>query len=120
MYFFVSFLLIYVGYRNLDPVIEEGICQILSYMWLEAEVMSGSRSMPSTSAAASSSSSSNSSKKGVKSKVEDKLGEFFMNQIVNDSSPAYGGGFRAANAAVNKYGLRCTLEHIRLTGFFPE
>jgi len=42
-----------------------------------------------------------------------------MNQIANDSSPAYGGGFRAANEAVNKYGLRCTLEHIRLTGNFP-
>ena len=96
-------------------------------MWLEAEVMSGSRTMPSTSAAASSSSSSSSSststsyssKKGAISKVENKLGEFFMNQIANDSSPAYGGGFRSANAAVNKYGLRCTLEHIRLTGQFP-
>jgi hypothetical protein len=55
----------------------------------------------------------------VKSKVENKLGEFFMNQIANDSSPAYGGGFRSANAAVNKYGLRCTLDHIRLTGQFP-
>lgn len=55
----------------------------------------------------------------MKSKVENKLGEFFMNQIANDSSQAYGGGFRAANVAVNKYGLRCTLEHIRLTGQFP-
>lgn len=90
-------------------------------MWLEAEVMSGSRNMPSTSAAASSSSTSTSysSKKGAISKVENKLGEFFMNQIANDSSPAYGGGFRSANAAVNKYGLRCTLDHIRLTGQFP-
>ncbi|PNY09025.1 protein DA1-related 2-like [Trifolium pratense] len=108
------------GYRNLDPAVEEGICQVLSYMWLEAEVMSGSRTMPSTSTASSSSSSSSySSKKGVKSKVENKLGEFFMNQIANDSSPAYGGGFRSANAAVNKYGLRCTLDHIRLTGQLP-
>lgn len=88
-------------------------------MWLETEVMSGSRTMPSTSSSAAASSSSYSSKKGVKSKVENKLGEFFMNQIANDSSQAYGGGFRAANVAVNKYGLRCTLEHIRLTGQFP-
>jgi len=88
-------------------------------MWLDAEVMSCARTMSSTSAAASSSSYSSSSKKGVKSHVENKLGEFFMNQIANDSSPAYGGGFRAANEAVNKYGLRCTLEHIRLTGHFP-
>lgn len=89
-------------------------------MWLESEVMPSSHGMPSTSTASSSSSSfSSSSKKGAKSHVENKLGEFFKNQIANDSSPAYGGGFRAANEAVNKYGLRCTLEHIRLTGFFP-
>lgn len=42
-----------------------------------------------------------------------------MHQIAHDTSPAYGGGFRAANAAVNKYGLRATLDHIRLTGHFP-
>ncbi|KAE9591276.1 hypothetical protein Lal_00038585 [Lupinus albus] len=109
------------GYRNLNLDVEEGICQVLSYMWLEAEVMPRQpnyRSMPSTSAASSSSSSS-SSKKGERSQVENKLGAFFIHQIANDSSAAYGGGFRAANEAVNKYGLRCTLEHIRLTGQFP-
>ncbi|KAJ7964585.1 DA1-related protein 2 [Quillaja saponaria] len=106
------------GYRNLNIEVEEGICQVLSYMWLESEVMPGSKSMPSTSAASSSSSSS-SSKKGAKSDVENKLGEFFMYQIAHDASPAYGGGFRAANAAVNKYGLARTLDHIRLTGNFP-
>lgn len=104
------------GYRNLNPEVEEGICQVLSYMWLEAEVLPDSRNMPSTSFASTSSSSS---KKGGKSEVEQKLGEFFMHQIAHDASPAYGGGFRAANAAVNKYGLRRTLEHIRLTGNFP-
>lgn len=113
------------GYRNLNPEVEEGICQVLSYMWLESEVMPSLQSMPSTSAASSSTSSSyyshysSSSKKGAKSEVENRLGQFFMNQIANDSSPAYGGGFRAANEAVNKYGLRSTLEHIRLTGSFP-
>ncbi|KAK4348865.1 hypothetical protein RND71_031620 [Anisodus tanguticus] len=105
------------GFRNLSLEVEEGICQVLSYMWLESEIMPRSRDMPSTSTASSSSMSS--SKKGVKSGVENKLGEFFMHQIVHDTSPAYGGGFRAANEAVNKYGLRCTLDHIRLTGSFP-
>ncbi|KAJ8443185.1 hypothetical protein Cgig2_005736 [Carnegiea gigantea] len=102
------------GYRNLRPEVEEGICQVLSYMWLEAEVMLGFRNMPSTSTA-----SSSSSKKGRTSEVEKKLGEFFLHQIANDASPAYGEGFRAANAAVNKYGLRSTLHHIHLTGYFP-
>ncbi|XP_039004219.1 protein DA1-related 2-like [Hibiscus syriacus] len=104
------------GYRNLNPEVEEGICQVLSYMWVESEVLPGSSSRASTSAASSSSSSS---KKGGKSNVENKLGEFFIHQIAHDASPAYGGGFRAANTAVNKYGLRQTLDHIRLTGNFP-
>lgn len=86
---------------------------MLSYKWLESEIMPGLKNMPSSS------SSSSVSKKGGKSRVENKLGEFFMHQIANDASPAYGGGFRAANAAVNTYGLRRTLEHIRLTGSFP-
>jgi len=105
------------GYRNLSPEVEEGICQVLSYMWLEAEVMPGFVNKPSTSTASSSSSSS--SKKGRTSAVEKKLGEFFLHQIAYDASPAYGGGFRAANAAVKKYGLASTLHHIRLTGSFP-
>ncbi|KAB5538756.1 hypothetical protein DKX38_016289 [Salix brachista] len=111
------------GYRNLNPEVEEGICQVLSYMWLESE-LPGSKGMPSTStstsaASSSSSSSSSSSKKGGKSHVENKLGEFFMHQIAHDATPAYGEGFRAANAAVSTYGLRRTLDHIRYTGNFP-
>ncbi|MQM16793.1 hypothetical protein Taro_049751 [Colocasia esculenta] len=108
------------GYRNLSPEVEEGICQVLSYMWLESEVMPGSRGMPSSSTGASSSSSLPSSKKGDKSEIEKKLGEFFKHQIAHDTSPAYGAGFRAAHAAVNKYGLHWTLQHIRHTGRFPE
>ncbi|KAM3358959.1 protein DA1-related 2-like isoform X2 [Capsicum galapagoense] len=106
------------GFRNLNPEVEEGICQVLSQMWLESEVIPGSRNMPSTSTVSSSSTWSY-SKKGGKSGVENKLGEFFLHQIAHDASPAYGAGFRAANAAVNKYGLRRTLDHIRLTGSFP-
>lgn len=118
---FIHTYLYYAGYRNLNPEVEEGICQMLSYMWLESEVIPRSKSMPSTSASSSSSSSSSSfsSKKGGKSDVENKLGEFFLHQIANDVSPAYGGGYRAASAAVSKYGLHITLEHIRLTGNFP-
>ncbi|KAG9130800.1 hypothetical protein Leryth_020020 [Lithospermum erythrorhizon] len=106
------------GYRNLTQEVEEGICQVLSYMWLETEVTPDSKDIASTSTSSSSSTVSE-TKKGAKSGVENKLGKFFMHQIMNDTSPAYGGGFRAANAAVNKYGLRRTLDHIHLTGSFP-
>ncbi|THU54664.1 hypothetical protein C4D60_Mb10t27530 [Musa balbisiana] len=112
------------GYRDLSPEVEEGICQVLSHMWLESEIMPGSTSVPSSSSYAPSSSSSSSSampssKKAAKSDTEKKLGEFFMHQIAHDTSTAYGEGFRAANAAVNKYGLRRTLDHIHFTGAFP-
>lgn len=107
------------GYRDLRPDVEEGICQVLSHMWLESEIMPN---MPSTSSYASSSSSSSMqpSKKGAKSEIEKNLGRFFMHQIAHDTSSAYGEGFRAANAAVTNYGLRRTLDHIRYTGRFPE
>ncbi|KAL5709402.1 Protein DA1-related 2 [Ranunculus cassubicifolius] len=106
------------GYRNLNPEVEEGICQVLSYLWLDSEVISCSPGMPSTSSSSTASSSSLSllSKKGGMSEPEKKLGEFFMHQIVNDTSTAYGRGFRDANVAVSNYGLRRTLDHIRMTG----
>uniref|UniRef100_A0A0C9RHT7 TSA: Wollemia nobilis Ref_Wollemi_Transcript_19811_1816 transcribed RNA sequence n=1 Tax=Wollemia nobilis TaxID=56998 RepID=A0A0C9RHT7_9CONI len=105
------------GFRTLSPAVEEGICQVLSHMWLESEVIAGSSTQGASTSSASSSSSS--SKKGVRSQFETKLGEFFMHQIAMDSSPAYGEGFRAGHAATVQYGLRRTLDHIKLTGNFP-
>lgn len=110
------------GYPNLSPEVEEGICQVLAHMWLDAEMYSTSGSdvaSSSTSSSSSSSSSSASSKKGKRSDFEKKLGDFFKHQIESDSSTAYGEGFRIGNKAVLKYGLRRTLDHIRMTGSFP-
>ncbi|KAL1369672.1 hypothetical protein HN51_000052 [Arachis hypogaea] len=112
------------GYGNLRPEVEEGICQVLAHMWLDSEIYAGSGSDSASSSSASSSSSSSpssstSSKKGKRSDFEKKLGEFFKHQIESDRSSAYGDGFREGNQAVLKYGLRSTLDHIRLTGSFP-
>jgi len=107
------------GYRTLSPEVEEGICQVLAHLWLESEITSGSASMATTSAGSSSSSTSSSSKKGAKTEFEKRLGEFFKHQIETDSSVAYGDGFRAGMRAVERYGLRSTLDHIKLTGSFP-
>ncbi|KAI3452107.1 hypothetical protein Pfo_008772 [Paulownia fortunei] len=116
------------GYPNLSPDVEEGICQVLAHMWLDSEILAGSGSnMASTSSSSSSASSSSSStppssgssKKGKRSDFEKKLGEFFEHQIESDTSAAYGDGFREGNKAVLKYGLKSTLDHIRLTGNFP-
>ncbi|KAF6149664.1 hypothetical protein GIB67_017397 [Kingdonia uniflora] len=106
------------GYRTLRPDVEEGICQVLAHMWLESEITSGSGSNVASSSSSSLSAPA-SSKKGTRSQFEKKLGDFFKHQIETDTSPAYGGGFRDGNQAVIKYGLRCTLDHIRLAGTFP-
>ncbi|CAL1408861.1 unnamed protein product [Linum trigynum] len=114
------------GFSNLRPEVEEGICQVLAHMWLDSEMYSGAgqdeaeASSSSSSSSSSPSSSSTSSKKGKRSDFEKKLGEFFKHQIESDTSTAYGDGFRSGNKAVQKFGLRRTLDHIRLTGNFPE
>ncbi|KAH6761791.1 LIM domain-containing protein [Perilla frutescens var. hirtella] len=115
------------GYPTLDPIVEEGICQVLAHMWLDSEIAgaSGSNVAATSSSSLSSSSSSSSSlsppssKKGQRSQFERKLGEFFKHQIETSSSPVYGDGFREGNEAVLKYDLKRTLDHIRLTGCFP-
>lgn len=101
-------------------------------MWLDSEIIAGassstepssssssSSSSASPSSSSASSSSSGSSKKGKRSDFEKKLGGFFVHQIESDTSVAYGDGFREGNKAVEKFGLRRTLDHIRLTGCFP-
>lgn len=112
------------GYGNLRPEVEEGICQVLAHMWLDSEIYSGSGTEEASSSSSSSSSStssppSSSSKKGKRSDFEKELGKFFKHQIESDSSSAYGDGFREGNQAVLKFGLRRTLDHIRITGSFP-
>ncbi|KAJ3674377.1 hypothetical protein LUZ60_004993 [Juncus effusus] len=112
------------GFRSLSPEVEEGVCQVLAHLWLESENPSVlTADIPSTSSSATSSSATSapatSSKKGPKSEFEKKLGEFFKHQIETDSSSAYGDGFRLGIKAVNKYGLRTTLDHIKLAGSFP-
>ncbi|XP_074557461.1 protein DA1-related 1-like [Curcuma longa] len=106
------------GYRSLDPEVEEGICQVLGHMWLDSEIISGAGS--SVASSSSSSSSTGTSKKGARTAAERKLGDFFKHQIEADLSSTYGDGFRAANRAVDRYGLRRTLDHMGLTGTFPH
>ncbi|KAG6605244.1 Protein DA1-related 1, partial [Cucurbita argyrosperma subsp. sororia] len=110
------------GYPILRPEVEEGICQVLAHTWLNSEINSISGSgvaSTSSSSSPSSSSSSSSSKKGRRSDFEEKLGDFFKRQIEKNPLSAYGNGFWEGKHAVSKYGLKTTLDHIRLTGTFP-
>ncbi|XP_018680178.2 protein DA1-related 1 isoform X1 [Musa acuminata AAA Group] len=105
------------GYGSLSLEVEEGICQVLAQMWLDSEIVAGSGS--NVASTSSSSSTTRPSKKGARTQSERKLGECFKHQIEADASPVYGAGYRAATRAVNRYGLRRTLDHIKFTGSFP-
>ncbi|KAK8959907.1 Protein DA1-related 1 [Platanthera guangdongensis] len=102
---------------KLDPYVEEGISVVMSYMWLENEMMSGTDSYV---ASPSSSSSSNPYIKGPRSQFERKLGEFWKCKMENQVCPIYGDGFRMGYAAVLKYGLKSVLEHMKSEGSFPR
>ncbi|KAL1204308.1 Protein DA1-related 6 [Cardamine amara subsp. amara] len=95
------------GYRNLNIVLEEGLCQVLGHMWLEstADATEASSSSSPTPAA-------NASKKGEWSDFEKKLVDFCKNQIETDDSPVYGAGFRIVNCMVAKSSLQETLKEI--------
>ncbi|XP_024526252.1 protein DA1-related 1 isoform X1 [Selaginella moellendorffii] len=96
------------GYpSHLNPVVEEGICQVMAHTWLESQIGS------------SSSSSHGAAKPAPHQFDTSKLREFVMHQIAMDPSPAYGDGFRIGQSAVVQFGLPRTLDHIKLTGDFP-
>jgi len=91
------------GFSNLPNDVEEGICQVMSHIWLSGELKNMTSSGSSSAHSA----------------IEARLGEFYLHQIWTDSSPVYGEGFRRGYAAVRQFGLSRTLEHLRLTGDFP-
>lgn len=94
------------SFPHLRSEVEEGICQVMAHLWLQAQIGNVG------------SSSSSDVKKG--NQVDQhRLGEFFMHQIAMDPSPVYGDGFRRAHAAVAQYGLPQTLTHMKMTGTFP-
>ncbi|KAG2327279.1 hypothetical protein Bca52824_010007 [Brassica carinata] len=103
------------GYRNLNTIIEEGICQVLGHMWLESQTYSP---IDATEAVASSSHTpaATPSKKGVCSDFEKKLVDFCKNQIETDESPVYGVGFRKVNKMVTNSSLQETLKEITRRG----
>ncbi|XP_074279221.1 protein DA1-like [Silene latifolia] len=105
------------GFRMLNPQIEEGICQVLAYMWLESQL--GPNSVPRNQSVLPAGLAARSSSSSTRSPFEMKLGQFFRNQIESDISPVYGDGFRAAHQTVLKYGLPRTLDHIQMTGSLP-
>lgn len=117
------YCLLFTGCRNLNTVMEEGICQVLGHMWLETQTYATVDAAASSSSAAESSSSSsrtpseaNAGKKGEWSEFEKKLVEFCKNQIETDESAAYGDGFRKVDHMVTNSSLKDTLKEILRRG----
>ncbi|KAI4366397.1 hypothetical protein MLD38_022279 [Melastoma candidum] len=94
------------GFRTLRQDVEEGICQVIAYMWLDEELSSSV-----TSNSTASSSSSQGEVRGPRTHFERKLGEFFKHQIESDRSPVYGDGFRAGRQAVQRPNAFATTEY---------
>lgn len=96
------------GFPPLRPAVEEGICQVMSHIWLTTELKKASMGK-----------SLSGSGKQVNTASQQRLGEFILHQIATDSSPIYGAGFREGMAAVQQHGLVPVLEHMKLTANFP-
>lgn len=84
------------GVQNVHQLsldVEEGLAQLMAYLWLE-------RQRPSSA-------------------WEVELRAFHLNMIHEHSSLTYGDGFRAAYETYHKWGLPRVIEHVRLTGELP-
>eukprot|EP01036_Dinobryon_divergens_P034244 gene34244-44238_t len=94
---------------ELQPKVEEGICQVVSYKYLDAlSELDGKGRRVHGSRVASSSSG-----------LEDSLRSYYQFQIQNDPSPVYGDGFRLAQKCEQQLGLDVVVEHISQTKNFP-
>ncbi|KAL1217012.1 Protein DA1-related 6 [Cardamine amara subsp. amara] len=102
------------GHKNLDNVLEEGICQVLGHMWLESQTYATADATADALSASSSSRTpaASASKKGEWSNFEKELVEFCKNQIETDDSPVYGRGFRKVYEMVTNSSLHETLRFI--------
>ncbi|XP_020891674.1 protein DA1-related 6 isoform X1 [Arabidopsis lyrata subsp. lyrata] len=107
------------GHRNLNNILEEGLCQVLGHLWLESQTYATADATADASSASSSSRTppaASASKKGEWSDFEKKLVEFCKNQIETDDSPVYGVGFRTVNEMVTNSSLQETLKEILRRG----
>ncbi|KAL0721683.1 hypothetical protein Bca4012_036282 [Brassica carinata] len=107
-----AILILYGLPRNLNTVIEEGICQVLGHIWLESQTYAPIDATTEAAASSSNNPAATASKKGICSDFEKKLVDFCKNQIETDESPVYGVGFRKVNKMVSNSSLKETLKEI--------
>ncbi|XP_056169906.1 protein DA1-related 1-like [Syzygium oleosum] len=92
------------GYHDLDLVVEEGLCEILAHMWLDSHIRSMSKSKMALSPGFD---------------FQKRLAKFLQHDIESNPDTVYGDGFRKMKRATDMYGLKGTLDYIRMTGSYP-
>ncbi|PKI34737.1 hypothetical protein CRG98_044875 [Punica granatum] len=93
----------YLG--NESGKIHEGLCEVMAHIWLDTEIHAMSRSEYISSS---------------RDVFEEKLAHHLKRMMELNRDPTYGDGFRMVHRAVSKYGLKGTLDYIRMTGGFPR
>ncbi|CAI5526946.1 unnamed protein product [Closterium sp. Naga37s-1] len=111
------------GFRHLPPELEEGMCQVMAYLWLQTQTPPAPHAPsqgPSVQVPSQQASSAAPLAHEAHSSFRQRFAAFCLHSIATDASPVYGDGFRAAHAAVLKHGLLPTLEHIRAHRALPR
>jgi hypothetical protein len=91
--------------RHIEPMVEEGICQLISYLWLKYKHVVATE---------------HGHECATNSAFNRRLREFFMYQIEHDASLVYGEGFRRALDAYERtHSLQRLFDCIRAHGQFP-
>lgn len=85
--------------------LNEGVCQVMAHIWIESKIRSMSRNKSSSS---------------PELQFDRMLAEHIKHSIETDDRPNYGPAFRKVRHVVDKYGLKETLNYVRMTGSFPE
>lgn len=79
----------------MPPKVEEGLCQLLAYMWLSPAIETGV------------------------STADRACGEYFKFQIMHNQTETYGDGFREALFCYETVGLAALLDHVRAHRSLP-
>ncbi|KAK4757227.1 hypothetical protein SAY87_007354 [Trapa incisa] len=90
-------------YGSIGQDVKEGMCEVMSYMWLESKIGDLSRKSGSSPALLH----------------ERKLANYLKHSIEINPDKEYGGGFRRVYPVVKRFGLKETLAEIRYSGKLP-
>lgn len=106
------------NFGKLDPQIEEGICQLISYLWLNYKLQTEMQRSESRDGSYSQKSEQSLGEQHTLSSCD--LCKFLLWQIEQHPSPIYGDGFKLAKLSYDKYGFDRMVESVRLRNSLPQ